>query len=163
MLYYNQSITTYQSVILYQSIAQDVEFSILYCSIDFVFIGYSCIVHANAALSTNSNLDKYYVRIRFLLIGTVLSLDLLSPSNNGSFTAIRTLPLGGYAVINNASNFNFTLNLYNEDANLSSYNFPLKPITVNSKDAFYVLQNNTVLVAQNETTTSWNILLIDLP
>ncbi|CAG8814565.1 24036_t:CDS:2, partial [Gigaspora margarita] len=164
ILYYNQSITTYQSLVLYQSIKQDIIFSNLYCSTDFVSIGYSCIAYAvTNELSTTSTSDNCYVRTRFISSGTVLSLDLLSPSNNGSFTSIRTLPLGGYAAINNASNINFTLNLYNEDANLSSYNFPLKPITVNSKDAFDVLQNNTVLVAQNETTTSWNILLIDLP
>ncbi|KAF0467437.1 hypothetical protein F8M41_026000 [Gigaspora margarita] len=157
MLYYNSSITS-QSLVLYQSINQDITFSNLYCFIDFVNIGYSCIAYADttAASSTTSTLDSFYMRIRFLSSGTVMSLDIFSPSNNEYFLDIEPLPLGGYAVINNASN---TLNLYDEDAKLFSYNFSLKHIS----GAFDVLQNNTALVAQNEMPTSWNILLIDLP
>ncbi|KAF0456452.1 hypothetical protein F8M41_001350 [Gigaspora margarita] len=144
---------------------------ILYCSVDFVFIGHSCIASAKhtqtaAIPSTTTNSVTFYVRIRFLSSGTIQSLDPIIPQNSGNLTDARTLPFGGYALITeviNGQNYNFTLDLYDEKDNLSEYNSPLKQIAANFNGAFDVLQNNTLLVALNETTASWQILLVDLP
>ncbi|RIB27420.1 hypothetical protein C2G38_1777401 [Gigaspora rosea] len=160
MLGYNQPKTP-KSFILYQLTTPNITFTGLYCSVDFVFIGHSCI----ASIRTTA-VSTFYVRIRFLSSGTILSLDQMFPPNNGSLTNLRMLPLGGYALITRVYHgqiINFTFNLYDDDDKLSEYNFPLKQITANFDGAFDVLQNNTMLVALNETTTSWQILSVNLP
>ncbi|CAG8795944.1 19035_t:CDS:2, partial [Gigaspora rosea] len=170
MLGYNQS-NTPQSFILYQLTTPNITFTGLYCSVDFVFIGHSCIAslerkQTTAVPSTPTNSSTFYVRIRFFSSGAILSLDPMLPLNNGSLTNVRTLPFGGYAVITRAyygQNINYTLNLYNASNALSEYDSSLKQITANFNGAFDVLQNNTILVALNETTTSWQILVADLP
>ncbi|RIB27427.1 hypothetical protein C2G38_1777684 [Gigaspora rosea] len=156
MLGYNQ-LKTPQSLILYQMTIPNITFTSLSCFVDFVEIDYSCIVF------TTTNSSTFYVRIRFLSSGTLRSLDQKFSPNNGSL--VRILPFGGYAVItrvNNGQNYNFTIDLYYEDDKLSEYDSPLKQITANFNGAFDVLQNNSILVALNETTTSWQILLADL-
>ncbi|KAF0456453.1 hypothetical protein F8M41_001351 [Gigaspora margarita] len=161
MLSYNQSKTP-QSFILYKLAIPNITFTSLYCSIDFVFIGHSCIVNIQTTTTTNSS--TFYVKIRFLSSGTILSLDSIFPPNNGNLTIVRTLPFGGYAIItglDHGQNTNFTFNLYDEDDKLSGYN-PLKRNISNFNGTVDVLQNNTILVALNETTTSWKILLADL-
>ncbi|RIB05361.1 hypothetical protein C2G38_601094 [Gigaspora rosea] len=104
--------------------------------------------------------------MRFLSSGTILSFDLMFPPNSRNLANLRTLPFGGYALITRVyygQNINFILDLYDEGDKLSEYDSPLKQITANFYGVFDVLQNNTILVALNETTTSWQILLADLP
>ncbi|RIB27424.1 hypothetical protein C2G38_1777526 [Gigaspora rosea] len=168
MLGYNQSKTP-QIFILYQ--LPNINFTRLFCSVDFVEIGHSCIAYAErtqttTVSSTTTNSSTFYVKIRFLSSGAILSLDTMFPPNNVRLTNLRMLPLGGYAVINRTyygQNINFTLNLYNESNILSEYDSPLEQITVNFNGAFDVLRNNTILMALNETTTSWRILSVNLP
>ncbi|KAF0456451.1 hypothetical protein F8M41_001349 [Gigaspora margarita] len=161
-----------QSFILYQLTTPNITFTGLYCSVDFVFIGHSCIAYAKPTQTTvvtsnTTNSGTFYVRIRFLSSGTIQSIDPMFPPNSGNLTNVRTLPFGGYAVItrvnNNRRNYNFTLDLYDEDGKLSEYDSTLKQITANFDGAFAVLRNNTILVALNETISSWQILLVDLP
>ncbi|KAF0547915.1 hypothetical protein F8M41_000265 [Gigaspora margarita] len=45
----------------------------------------------------------------------------------------------------------------------STWEFPQQPIISNLASSYDILPNNTMLVATNETTTTWNILLIYLP
>ncbi|CAG8618426.1 15534_t:CDS:2 [Gigaspora margarita] len=201
MLGYNQS-TTPQGLILHQLTTPNLTFTNLYCSVDFVYIGHSCIAYARqnqtsqipnvtttvitttitptaaaptvvpvtttvtAPPTTITNLENFYVKIRFLSSGSVLKLDPMFPQNNGSLTNVRTLPYGGYALIDriiSGYNINFTFELYDESSTLTNYNFPIRPLTSNFNGAFDVLPNNTMLVALNETTTSWQILSVQLP
>ncbi|CAG8633315.1 13284_t:CDS:2 [Gigaspora margarita] len=161
-----------QSFILYQLTTPNITFTGLYCYVDFVFIGHSCIAYAKRTQTTTvtsniTNSGTFYVRIRFLSSGTIQSIDPMFPPNSGNLTNVRPLPFGGYAVItrvnNNRRNYNFTLDLYDEDGKLSEYDSTLKQITANFDGAFAVLRNNTILVALNETISSWQILLVDLP
>ncbi|CAG8800210.1 21553_t:CDS:1, partial [Gigaspora margarita] len=62
---------------------------------------------------------------------TILSLDPMFPPNSGNLTDVRILPFGGYAVITrvyNEQNYKFTLDLYDEDDNLSKYDYPFETI-----------------------------------
>ncbi|CAG8735110.1 42129_t:CDS:2 [Gigaspora margarita] len=202
MLGYNQS-TTLQSVILYQFTTPNLNFTGLYCSVDFVYIGHSCIAYVTqtqtsqiqnvtttvitttitpsaaaptvipvittvtAPPTTITSSDNFYVKIRFLSCGFVISLDPIFATNNGSLTIVRTLPYGGYALIDriiSGSNMNFTFELYDESNALANYNFPIRPLITNFNGAFDILPNNTMLVALSETTTtSWQILSVQLP
>ncbi|CAG8673613.1 36806_t:CDS:2 [Gigaspora margarita] len=192
MLGYNQSQTP-QGLILHQLTTPNLTFTKLYCSVDYVLIGHSCIAYV-AQKQTEQNVttivitttttptgaaltvvpvtttisappttitNSFYLRIRFLLSGSVISLDPIFPPNNESLPNIRSLPLGGYAVINRATFGQILIFLFNESNDLFNYNF--LPITSNFDGAFDILQNNSMLVALNETTTSWQIRSIKLP
>ncbi|CAG8783361.1 4407_t:CDS:2, partial [Gigaspora margarita] len=201
MLGYNQS-TTPQSLILYQLTTPNLTFTRLYCSVDFVYIGHSCIAYVTqkqtsqiqnittnvitttitpttaaptvvpvtttvtAPPTTITNSENFYVKIRFLSTGSVLASDLMFPQNKGSLTNVRTLPYGGYAVINRTyfgRNINYTFELHNESDALANYNFPIRPLITNFNGEFDILKNNTMFVALNETITSWQILSAQLP
>ncbi|CAG8803348.1 8058_t:CDS:2, partial [Gigaspora margarita] len=204
MLGYNQSKTP-QPLILYQLTNPNLNFTRLSCSVDYVYIGHSCIASVtqkqtfqipnvtttviittttptgaaptvvpvtttiSAPPTTITNSENFYVKIRFLSTGSVLALDPMFPKfpqNNGSLTTIKSLPYGGYALINQiifGPNVNFTFELYDEFNALANYDFPISPLTINYNGAFDILQNNTMLVALNETTTSWRILSVQLP
>ncbi|CAG8816556.1 2050_t:CDS:2, partial [Gigaspora margarita] len=170
MLGYNKSKTP-QSFILYQLTTPNITFTSLYCSVDFVFIGHLCVASANrtqttATPSNTTNSGLFYVKMRFLSSGTILSFHLMFLPNSGHLETVRTLPFGGYALITrtfNGQNINFTLDLFDEDDKLSEYDSRLKQIAADFDGAFDVLRNNTILVALNETATSWEILLADLP
>ncbi|CAG8519858.1 7420_t:CDS:2, partial [Scutellospora calospora] len=160
ILNYNQTITP-QAIILHEMPTPNVNitFSSLTCSVDYVFIGQTCIV----AGKSDRNVT-FYIKIRFLSSGSML--ELVSVLNIISSPNIRTLPLGGYALISRQSYIgftNFTFSLYDENSKLSNWIFPQQSITSNLVGSFDILQNNTMLVAQNETYNSWNLLSIDLP
>ncbi|KAF0533977.1 hypothetical protein F8M41_010285 [Gigaspora margarita] len=206
MLGYNQS-TTPQALILYQLPIPNLNFTNLYCSVDFVYIGHSCIAYVTrtqtsqiqniittvitttitpiaatptvatpvvvpitttitAPPTTITNSEDFYVKIRFLSTGSVIAVDPMFPQNKGSLTNVRTLPYGGYALIDriiSGQNINYTFELYNESDASANYDFPIRPLITNFNGAFDILQNNTMLVALNETTTYWKILSIQLP
>ncbi|CAG8786665.1 24518_t:CDS:2, partial [Gigaspora margarita] len=206
MLGYNQS-TTPQALILYQLPIPNLNFTKLYCSVDFVYIGHSCIAYVTrtqtsqiqniittvitttitpiaatptvatpivvpitttitAPPTTITNSEDFYVKMRFLSTGSVIAVDPMFPQNKGSLTNVRTLPYGGYALIDriiSGQNINYTFELYNESDASVNYDFPIRPLITNFNGAFDILQNNTMLVALNETTTYWKILSIQLP
>ncbi|CAG8438616.1 7852_t:CDS:2 [Scutellospora calospora] len=116
---------------------------------------------------TTYTTELFYVNIRFLSSGSLLSLDsIIPPPSSVTNVNIRTLPFGGYATLWRtatvlAANYNFSL--FDENNQLSDYNFPINPIIANLVGAFDILQNNTMLVAQNESLNSWNILSILMP
>ncbi|CAG8547548.1 13900_t:CDS:2 [Dentiscutata erythropus] len=184
ILDYNQT-NTGKPIILHEMPTPniDITFSYLYCSVDYVYIGHTCVL---AGRSTNSTIiiitptttaavpvtttvvttTPFYISTRFLSAGSVLKLDPVFNISLNSVSNIRTLPLGGYALTSRTyylQVINFTFDLYDEDNNLFNYNFPIKPITANLVGAFDILQNNTMIVALNETTSSWRLLSIDLP
>ncbi|CAG8539449.1 11432_t:CDS:2, partial [Dentiscutata heterogama] len=118
----------------------------------------------NNTAPPNITTETFYIKIRFLSTGSVISLDPIIPPNKGYLANFRTLPFGGYALISRAYYgiycTNYTLYIYDENDN---YNSQLKQIIANFDGAFDILQNNTNLVALNGTTTSWKILSIVLP
>ncbi|CAG8812413.1 17927_t:CDS:2, partial [Gigaspora rosea] len=61
------------------------------------------------------------------------------------------------------SNVNFTFHLYDEDNEPSSWKFLQQPIISNLASLYDILPNNTMLIARNETTTTWNLFAINLP
>ncbi|CAG8632182.1 4974_t:CDS:10, partial [Racocetra persica] len=117
----------------------------------------------NTQDSTNTTISTTTLTPVTTLPAQPTTTDNVAP--NGNSANVRTLPLGGYALILQQSSgstvFNFSL--YNENNQLSDYKFPLNPIISNLIGAFDILQNNTMLVAQNETSTAWNLISIQLP
>ncbi|KAF0401376.1 hypothetical protein F8M41_009473 [Gigaspora margarita] len=117
--------------------------------------------------TTVTSSENFYLKIRFLSTGSVLALDPILAQNNGSLTIVRTLPYGGYALIDriiSGFNINFAFELYDEFNALTNYNFPIRPLITDFNGVFDILPNNTMLVALSETTaTSWQILSVQLP
>ncbi|CAG8563550.1 9013_t:CDS:2 [Dentiscutata heterogama] len=207
LLGYNQTRTN-QRIILYEMTTSNLTFTKLYCSVDSVFIGHTCIIPVLQRIFTPTNVNvtysnvttttlvsatttaavqvitpvnvtvvnntappnittkSFYIKIRFLSTGSVMSLDPIFDISSNTSENIRTLPNGGYAYISrqyNGLNINFNFSLYDEFDKLSNWTFPQQPVISNFNGAFDVLQNNTMLVALNESTTAWNLLSIDLP
>ncbi|CAG8541216.1 17206_t:CDS:2 [Cetraspora pellucida] len=124
----------------------------------------------NNTAPPNITFNLFYIRIRFLSTGSVMTLNPIFNIPFNSLEILRNLPLGGYTHIsreftiqgvNIATNFNFSL--YDEFDHSPNWVFPQLPILSNLYGAFLILPNNTMLVALNESTTSWRILSIDLP
>ncbi|RIB08774.1 hypothetical protein C2G38_322702 [Gigaspora rosea] len=171
-LNYNQT-TTSQSFVLYEKSTQNIVFTRLTCSIDYIIISYVCVLiieqedpaSINGTNNTSTTTITSCIKIRFLSTGSRLKLDSIF---NLTLTSFNTLPLGGYVLIsqktalNSTVNF-FTFHLYDEYNKLSTQQFPLQPIISNLASSYDILPNNTMLVAQNETTTTWKILSINLP
>ncbi|CAG8605713.1 21792_t:CDS:10 [Cetraspora pellucida] len=178
LLGYNQT-STPKRIILYELPQKNLTFNQLYCSVDYVAIGHSCIIAlagtSAAPIATtvpqsvsSQNTEIFYVKIRFLSSGALLSLDLIS---NNTFNAnVKTLPYGGYIIIsrelskvdNISENLNFSL--FDEENKPSDYSFPQKPIVANLFGTLDVTQNNTFLVALNESSlNTWSLLSISLP
>ncbi|KAF0552586.1 hypothetical protein F8M41_021652 [Gigaspora margarita] len=114
--------------------------------------------------TTSTMQALFHLKIRFLSSGSVLTADQVA-TNENSVTA-RTLPPGGYALILQQPfkpiiYFNFSL--YNESNQLVDYSFPINPIISNMFGAFDILKNNTMVVAQNEISTIWSLMSIQLP
>ncbi|CAG8578353.1 2449_t:CDS:2, partial [Dentiscutata heterogama] len=184
ILDYNQTNTS-QSIILHEMPTPNINiaFRTLHCSVDYVYIGHTCVLSGISINSTRITITPtttaaapvtttvvtttpFYLTTRFLSAGSVLKLDPVFNISLNSVANIRTLPLGGYALTSQTHYLqviNFTFDLYDEDNNLFNYDFPIKPITANLLGAFDILQNNTMIVALNETTSSWRLLSIDLP
>ncbi|CAG8819841.1 12139_t:CDS:2, partial [Gigaspora margarita] len=147
ILDYNQTITP-QRMVLYELLAKDLTFTGLSCSVGFDHLCIASVVCTQTTQFQNVNAtttsDNFYVRIRLLPSKTIVSLDPMLPTNNGSLvTNVKKIPYRGYALSIND-------------------NFLLKQINTNFDGAFDVLQNNTILVALNGTATSWKIFLFDL-
>ncbi|CAG8647852.1 10915_t:CDS:2, partial [Dentiscutata heterogama] len=169
MLNYNQTKTN-KTIILHEMSTPNVKisFSTLYCSIDNVFVGHTCIVAGipvqNVSTSTPT---PFYIKVRFLSTGSVFKLESIFniPLSSG-IAIIRAMPFGGYALISRSYNVlavNFNFSLYDDYNNQSNWMFPWQPIIANLVGVFDILGNNTMLIALNETSTSWNLFSIDLP
>ncbi|CAG8839342.1 16646_t:CDS:1, partial [Racocetra persica] len=101
--------------ILYQLTQPNMTFANLFCSVNYVYIGYSCIASVvNTQIPTNTTISTstlapvttlpaqpttstmqglYHLKIRFPSSGSVLAADNVAP--NGNSANVRTLPLGG--------------------------------------------------------------------
>ncbi|CAG8767765.1 1034_t:CDS:1, partial [Ambispora leptoticha] len=205
MLKYNQT-NTPRKIILHEMSDQNLTFTNLYCYVDYVYIGHSCImgvirtqhnqiqnitttivtttvtptgapptvlsvtttISAPSTAKTITTINSAYVKLRFLSSGSVLSLDPIYPKLNTTLPTLtfRKLPLGGYVSITHTlsgRNINYDFDLYDENDKLISYNFPFKPIVGSAYGIFNILNNNKMIVALNETTTSWSLLSIETP
>ncbi|RIB17597.1 hypothetical protein C2G38_2246287 [Gigaspora rosea] len=164
-LNYNQT-TTSQPFVLYEKSTQNVVFTRLACSIDYSHISYECVLIMEqedpASINGINNTITSCIKIRFLSTGSRLKLDSIF---NLTLTSFNTLPLGGYILISQKtalnSTVNFTVLLYDE--NSKPWEFLQQPIISNLASSYDILPNNTMLVSQNETTTTWNLLAINLP
>ncbi|CAG8761994.1 14722_t:CDS:10, partial [Gigaspora margarita] len=171
LLNYNQT-TTSQPFVLYEKSTQNIVFTRLACSIDYAIISYVCVLiieqedpaSINGANNTSTTAITSCIKIRFLSTGSRLKLDSIF---NLTLTSLKTLPPGGFALISQQtalnSTVNFTIHLYDEYSKPSTWEFPQQPIISNLASSYDILPNNTMLIAQNETTTTWNILSIVLP
>ncbi|CAG8669951.1 5431_t:CDS:2 [Dentiscutata erythropus] len=159
----NYNKTTAAKFLLYQ-FAPNITLISIFCSIDYVYVGHSCYATmVNMTTSTNTTMATTE-KIRFLSDGALLAENQIIPYEYSS--NIRNLPLGGYVIISRRpfeSIIEFNFSLYNEKNQLFNYEFPPNPIISNSLGVFDILHNNTMLVAQNESSTTWNLLSIQLP
>ncbi|KAF0527524.1 hypothetical protein F8M41_013573 [Gigaspora margarita] len=115
------------------------------------------VLHVRPTTRTSQRL--YHLKILFLSSGSVLAADRVRPNENS--VNIKTLSLGGYTSILRQSfrsimDFNFSF--FDENNQLFDYNFPLNTIIPNQFGAFKILQNSTLLMAQNESSTVWNLV-----
>ncbi|CAG8736062.1 29567_t:CDS:2, partial [Racocetra persica] len=124
----------------------------------------------NNTAPLNITINPFYFRIRFLSTGSVMSLNPIFNISFDAFELLRNLPHGGYTHVTRQVNItreslNFSFSLYDEYDKPPSNNwvFPQLPILSNLYGAFLILDNNTMLVALNESTSAWRLLAIDLP
>ncbi|CAG8524322.1 34222_t:CDS:2 [Gigaspora margarita] len=115
------------------------------------------VIHVRPTTSTLQRL--YHLKILFLSSGSVLAADRVRPNENS--VNIKTLSLGGYTSILRQSfrsimDFNFSF--FDENNQLFDYNFPLNTIIPNQFGAFKILQNSMLIMAQNESSTIWNLV-----
>ncbi|CAG8486411.1 17279_t:CDS:10 [Dentiscutata heterogama] len=221
LLTYNQTRTS-ERIILYEISTPNISFTALYCFVDYVAIGHSCIVPVRRIVqgTSTTNVTYYnistttvtatrtttlvsssttavvgvptqfptqiptpinvsipvtnttptimtsYIRIRFLSSGSVMTLNPLINITTSIQPMIRTLPLGGYTFILRPAdnqNIDFSFALFDEANKPSTSVYLRQPILANLYGAFDVTRDNTLLIAQNETTTSWSLLSINLP
>ncbi|RIB26870.1 hypothetical protein C2G38_2138085 [Gigaspora rosea] len=119
-----------------------------------------------ARLTTSAMQGLYHLKLQVLSSGSVPKADhIISNEISGN---IRTLPLGGYTSIlqqPSGSVMNFSFRIFNESNQLFDYNIQMNPIITNLFGVFDipVLQNNTMLVAQNESFTAWILVSIQPP
>ncbi|CAG8508834.1 1876_t:CDS:10 [Dentiscutata erythropus] len=170
-LNYSQNKTS-QPLVLHEESAQNIIFTKLTCSIDYINISYVCVLTIeqknlapiNGTNNTSTITNTSYIKINFLSTGPWLKSYL---TLNLTLTSFRALPVGGYAFISQnialSSAVNFTFHLYDEYDKSSTWEFLQQPIISNLVSSYDILPNNTMLVAQNESTTAWNLLTINLP
>ncbi|KAF0543330.1 hypothetical protein F8M41_004113 [Gigaspora margarita] len=114
------------------------------------------------------------VKVRFLSSGSVLSLntsEYMDPNSNISVYGPKTaseyfvtpLTHGGYVfttyTLTPDSNITFSFNMFDDSDKLVS----LESKPINFPGVFAILSNNTLLLAQPETTNSWSLLVEELP
>ncbi|CAG8464467.1 9392_t:CDS:2, partial [Dentiscutata heterogama] len=170
-LNYSQKRTS-QPFVLHEKSTQNIIFTKLTCSIDYINVSYVCVltieqkdlVPVNGTNNTSTITNTSYIKMSFFSTGPWLKSDLIF---NLTLTSFRTLPVGGYVLISRNTVFssavNFTIHLYDEYDKPSTWEFLQQPIISNLVSSYDILPNNTMLVAQNETTTDWKLLNINLP
>ncbi|CAG8727160.1 8645_t:CDS:2, partial [Cetraspora pellucida] len=160
LLGYNQTVMS-NEMILYKPLG-DLGFGGALCDTNYVS-GHMCLlfVTTNTTIATNT----LYYTLRFLSTGSVVSISqIMNPIFDLNSTYFKLLPLGGYifaSITPYGQASNLTFRLYYENNSLADWDFPLKPIVL---DGFFdILPNNTMTVLVNLTSTSWSLLMIDLP
>ncbi|CAG8497192.1 2083_t:CDS:2 [Dentiscutata erythropus] len=163
MLGYNQ--TKINKTIVLNEISTPnvkIKFTALLCTINYLSVATT-----TAAIPvTTTPVTPFYIKVHFLSTGSVLNVETKFNIPLNNITAIRAVPFGGYALMSYSYNgqvINLNFSLYDDYNNWSNWVFPWQPIVSNLVGAFDILQNNTLLIALNETTTAWNLLLLDLP
>ncbi|KAF0522641.1 hypothetical protein F8M41_015476 [Gigaspora margarita] len=175
MLNYNQTKTN-KTTILHEMSTPNVKirFSAMICSIDNVFVGHTCVAAGIAVQNgstttstlTNTTTKPFYIKVHFHSTGSVFKLEsIFDIPSSGGIETIRAMTFGGFALISRSYNYNgrvidLNFSLYDDNNNRVS---PRRPITSNFVSAFEIIQNNTLLIALNETSTTWNLFSMDLP
>ncbi|CAG8806478.1 7793_t:CDS:2, partial [Gigaspora margarita] len=175
MLNYNQTKTN-KTTILHEMSTPNVKirFSAMICSIDNVFVGHTCVAAGIAVQNgstttstlTNTTTKPFYIKVHFHSTGSVFKLEsIFDIPSSGGIETIRAMTFGGFALISRSYNYNgrvidLNFSLYDDNNNRVS---PRRPITSNFVSAFEIIQNNTLLIALNETFTTWNLFSMDLP
>ncbi|CAG8498268.1 hypothetical protein C2G38_2254183 [Gigaspora rosea] len=168
-------------VALYQTSLPNLNTTTVRCSVDFASIGHICTLTIERKNSTNftsvSNatnflvtpfFNPFYIKIRFLSSGSVISLTTiqrLNPMPGILEYYVTALNYGGYILTTytiTGNNVFFYLYLFDESDQQVIWDLPEGQLT-NTAGAFDVLTNNTLLLAQLETPNSWSLLVNDLP
>ncbi|CAG8621603.1 756_t:CDS:2, partial [Cetraspora pellucida] len=168
---------------LFQSSLPNLNTSYVRCSVDYSSVGHICTLtierattnttFANLANSTRSlvtpSFNPFYIKVRFLSSGSVLSLstiEKLNPDPSIAEYRVETLTYGGYVLTaynqSLSGNLSFYLYLFDGSDNLVRWELP-EPQSTNFAGAYKILSNNTLLLPQAETTNSWRLLVNDLP
>ncbi|CAG8636833.1 3436_t:CDS:2 [Dentiscutata erythropus] len=165
---------------LYQSSLPNLNTTVVRCSVDYTGIGHICTLTIARATTnfTNANatdslitplFSPFYIKVRFLSSGSVISLSTiqkLNPDPNIIEYSVDSLVYGGYVLTTyrptTPTTLGFFLYLFNELDQQVTWELP-EPQSTNFAGIHYVLSNNTLLLAQLETPTSWSLLVNDLP
>ncbi|CAG8711116.1 15217_t:CDS:2, partial [Gigaspora rosea] len=168
---------------LFQYSLPNLNITTVRCSIDNTDVGHLCVLTIERALNTTNFtsvsanttnflttpfFNPYYIKIRFRSSGAVLSLTTIQRLNPmpGIFEYyVTTLNYGGFVLTTYTrigSDIFFYLYLFNESDQQIIWDLPEGQHT-NTAGAFDILNNNTLLLAQLETPTSWSLLVNELP
>ncbi|CAG8655814.1 16800_t:CDS:2, partial [Racocetra fulgida] len=176
----NQQTTTIP-YLLFQSSLPDLNITNIRCSVEYADIAHTCVLTMKRAMNvTNVTsianptqfitpfFNPYYIKLRFLSSGSVLSLSTLKVNTSQDDYIVTTLPYGGYALttFNQSGDgllLNFYLTFFDESDNPVRWEFSENSTSTNFAGAFNILNNNTLLLAQTEPTNSWRLFVNDLP
>ncbi|CAI2186782.1 17543_t:CDS:2, partial [Funneliformis geosporum] len=161
---------------LYQTSVQ-VNFTSLFCDILSVGVGQVCTLTAKQKDPATLQDNVFYIKVNFLSSGSVTSFKVINrlfpaikePAIIGVDWVVASLPYGGYLLSNTFKTTGVQGTLIygflfgEDDANYLAWNLE-EPQPSNTKGVFSVLKNNnTLMMAQFETTNSWSFNVIDLP
>ncbi|CAG8466406.1 24070_t:CDS:10 [Cetraspora pellucida] len=164
----NNQTKTPPKIVLHESPDRLGFYENIYCSVDYVFIGHSCIVpvERNQTYTTNilnisvTTITSAIATTTMPVVTTVTNQSNITTTNTTRF-AIRIRFLSSERTPNLTEHvyyFNYTI--YNEE-NTLLYN--ASNIVANRFSQYDILKNNTMLIALNESSTSWRLLSINLP
>ena len=173
---YNES-TFFPPLLIYQ--APNLNFLAFSCGIAFVYsdkAGQACILTMSQKDPAGLTLDNiFYAKVNFFSFGSVTStttIDHIVPniSNNdlNIVWEVNSLLIGGYMLTNTIkdsqnNHFIYGYLFSGKKADYIPWEFS-EPVLTNLNGVYQVLpHNNTLLVAQKETSNSWQFQVIDLP
>ncbi|RIA97775.1 hypothetical protein C1645_813648, partial [Glomus cerebriforme] len=162
---YNQNYSA--TFLLYQTQLPNLTFMSLFCDIDHVGVGHSCL------LSIKSMDNVFYIKINFLSSGSVVSINNMDFHDipklpNDAIWKIKILRFGGYLFTLNTLTNVTKISISNV---ISAYLFAEngtnflgeEPLQTNVRSVSEILPNNTFLIARNDTVNSWGFNAINLP
>ncbi|CAG8679520.1 8676_t:CDS:2, partial [Funneliformis caledonium] len=159
---------------LYQTTVPNITFPSLFCGIASVGVGQVCTLAARQIDPATLQVNTFYVMVNFLSSGSVFSFKVINRlfpiienTVQGIDWMVASLSYGGYLLTNTVRGTPGTLVygfLFGEDdANYVAWDLE-EPQPSNTKAAMSILKNNnTLMLAQFETTNTWSFNVIDLP